>query len=131
MYTNLNEFNRMAGRPRGADYFKIDVEGYEWSILRSIMKWAAASHDSARVAKLIPQQIYAEFHFDRDVVPPNKQVANVGPDNGAYIGYRLRAFFQELFVKAGYMVMFTRTAMYARNRDALLVKLFCPKPPSP
>ena len=42
------------------------------------------------------------------------------------VGKRLRNFFDELFIKAGYLVMHRRVTLQTRNTDILLVKLFCP-----
>ena len=39
---------------------------------------------------------------------------------------KLRYFFDELFMKAGYMVMHKRATVQTRNIDLLLVKVFCP-----
>ena len=42
-----------------------------------------------------------------------------------YTGQRLRTFFDELFMKGGYMIMHKRHTLQARNTDLLLVKVFC------
>jgi len=42
-----------------------------------------------------------------------------------YTGQRLRSFFDELFMKGGYMIMHKRHTLQARNTDLLLVKVFC------
>ena len=72
----------------------------------------------------LPLQIYAEFHLDREATSDN--VYHQLNGNNAYVGKKLRNFFDDLFIKAGYLVMHRRVTLQTRNTDILLVKLFCP-----
>jgi hypothetical protein len=78
---------------KGATYFKLDIEGYEWGILRGMVRWASAHavkgdkanarpHTSARDTDL-PKQIFGEFHLDRDVSVHNKY-SQVGADKVSF-----------------------------------------------
>ena len=90
------------------DYLKIDIEGFEWLML---LDMAAAVREDPRAEKNLPLQLFIEFHLDRS------------PDGG-YFGNRLRLFFEEMF-SVGYMLMYTRNTVQARNTDGLLVKVLC------
>lgn len=92
------------------DYLKIDIEGYEWVLLRDMIN--AVKSDPA-AERGLPLQLFIEFHLDRS---PEQ--------NRNYVGSRLRKFFGELF-EIGYMLMFTRPTVQSRNTDGLLVKVLC------
>ena len=111
----------MVGRKEGPDYLKVDIEGYEWGVLRSM---ADQTMQDISYHKHLPLQIYGEFHLDREATPDNVyHQLNAG---NAMVGKRLRNFFDELFIKAGYLIMHRRVTLQTRNSDILLVKLFCP-----
>ena len=112
-YMTLSDMNILAKRPEGPDYLKIDVEGYEWSILGDLSRYVADKGKDIHAQ--LPLQIYAEFHMDRDPINHN-----------IYVGNQLLDFFYTLFINAGYMIMFNRGAIMSRNFDAHLVKVFCP-----
>ena len=142
-YRTLPELNSAAGRRDGPDYLKIDVEGHEWKILRGLV---AAAHATPALHRQLPAQIYAEFHLDldKDAAPDSGGSSSSGlwfltalhsavfgggsgTDRPApHVGHRLRAFFDELFLKGGYMIMHKRYTLQTRNTDLLLVKVFCP-----
>jgi len=124
-FSTLQHINKVAGRQHGPDYFKMDIEGFEWAMLRNLAKQADINHD---VHAHLPLQIYAEYHLDRESLEDNTPVQRDG--RSAHVGKRLRHFFDELFTKAGYMIMHLRTTLQTRNTDILLVKVFCPVDPA-
>jgi hypothetical protein len=91
------------------DYLKIDIEGYEWLILRDMI---AAVKENPTAENSLPLQLFIEFHLDRS------------PEKIPYHGDNLRKIFAELF-EIGYMMMYRRKTVQARNSDALLVKVLC------
>ena len=97
------------------------LKGYEWGVLRAMADQALADPS---LHKHLPLQIYGEFHLDREATQDNVYHNLAG--NNAFVGKRLRNFFNELFIKAGYLVMHRRVTLQTRNTDILLVKLFCP-----
>ena len=134
----------------------MDIEGFEWGVLKNMVRWATVansksksssdSHDiknndnsnsehiahnnngqlmKARDAQL-PLQLFMEVHLDRDSTPENKYHYRLG-GNQAIVGSRLRHFLDEMFVRGGYMVMFTRNTLQTRNTDVLLTKILCAK----
>jgi hypothetical protein len=56
--------------------------------------------------KLAPQQMYIEFHLDYDVGGARgaHKLTSLKPEE-SFVGYNLRTFFDELFVKGGYVIM--------------------------
>lgn len=125
-FTSVPGLNKLARAPEGATYFKMDIEGFEWSILKGMVRWASANHlgtsmDSTSRHAALPKQIFAEFHLDRDVTLGNKYSMA-----GQNVGMRLRHFVDEMFLRGGYMVMFNRPTAQTRNRDILFVKVLCP-----
>lgn len=145
VYNTYAQMNMLTNVTRGPDYLKIDAEGYEWSILRSMIKKhihqqlkrskkALHSHSSTEgdesgsgAYQHLPLQIYLEMHLDRDVNPTidgNWQPHSVSRSD-SHVGMKLRAIFDDLFLKAGYMIMFVRTTLQTRNTDILLTKMFC------
>ena len=84
-------------------------QGFEWSVLKAMTK---LSHSQ------LPLQIYAELHLNRDA-------ANNELVQGQYVGTRLRHFFDELFLKSGYMIMHARNTLQSKNMDVLFSKVFC------
>ena len=105
-------------------------------MLRSLV---TAAHAAPALHRHLPLQVYGEFHLDLD-----KDAALTSSTSGfslfsalhsalfgadgpvPYTGHRLRSFFDELFVKGGYMIMHKRYTLQTRNSDLLLVKVFCP-----
>jgi hypothetical protein len=120
-FMTFPRLNKLVGRYEGPDYLKVDIEGYEWGVLRAMAQQAMAD---ISVHKHLPLQIYGEFHLDRDASETNEYMM-LGAGN-AYVGKKLRGFFDELFIKAGYMIMHRRVTLQTRNSDILLVKVFCP-----
>lgn len=113
--------NKLVGRSEGPDYLKIDIEGFEWGILSAMADQALADPS---MHQHLPLQIYAEYHLDRDATVDNKPYLLRA--SNAFVGDKLRAFFDDMFVKAGYMIMHRRLTLQTRNHDVLLVKVFCP-----
>lgn len=64
-----------------------------------------------------------QYHLDRESLEDNSYVQHGG--NTAHVGRKLRHFWDDLFLKAGYMVMHVRNTVQTRNIDILLVKVFC------
>lgn len=120
-FATVSNLNKAAGRNEGPDYFKIDVEGYEWTILKQMVKHADVNPDGHLH---LPLQIYAEYHLDRESSTDNRYFVN-GP-NTAMVGKRLIHFWNEMFIKGGYMIMHVRNTIQTRNHDVLLAKVFCP-----
>ena len=120
-FLTFPSLNRMIGRKEGPDYLKVDIEGYEWGVLKSMAD--QAMRDTS-YHKHLPLQIYGEFHLDREATEDNVYKHLDG--SNAYVGKKLRHFFDELFIKAGYLIMHRRVTLQTRNSDILLVKLFCP-----
>ena len=120
-FLTFPSLNKMIGRKEGPDYLKVDIEGYEWGVLRSMADQAMSD---ISYHKHLPLQIYGEFHLDREATTENVY-KHLDASNG-YVGKKLRHFFDELFIKAGYLVMHRRVTLQTRNSDILLVKLFCP-----
>ena len=136
VFLTLPELNAKVGREAGPDYFKIDIEGFEWSILKSLV---AQVHANRKLDSHLPMQIYGEFHLDLDK-DVNLMKSRQGGLQGfqamfsspahqhrsPYNGARLRNYFDELFLHGGYMIMHKRPTLQSRNTDLLLVKVFCP-----
>jgi len=122
-FTTVPGLNHLAKTPLGAAYFKLDIEGYEWGILRSMVRWASEPGSGAARDRGLPKQIFGEFHLDRDVSITNKY--SILSADRAHVGQRLRHFIDEMFVRGGYMVMFERETVQSRNADALFVKVMC------
>ena len=120
-FATVSNLNKAAGRNEGPDYFKIDVEGYEWTILKQMVKQAESN---VEVHTHLPLQIYAEYHLDRESLPDNRYVVHGA--GSAMVGKRLVHFWNEMFVKGGYMIMHVRNTLQTRNHDVLLAKVFCP-----
>jgi hypothetical protein len=120
-FLTLPALNKLIGRSVGPDYYKMDIEGYEWTMLKSMVKAADTNHE---LHSQLPLQIYAEYHLDRESLEDNSYVVRNG--NNAYVGKRLRYFWDELFLKGGYMIMHMRNTVQTRNMDLLIVKVFCP-----
>ena len=120
-FLTFPSLNKMIGRKEGPDYLKVDIEGYEWGVLKSMADQAMSD---TSYHKHLPLQIYGEFHLDREATIDN--VYKHLDVHTAYVGKKLRHFFDELFIKAGYLVMHRRVTLQTRNSDILLVKLFCP-----
>ena len=62
-YMTLPQLNAKAGRNQGPDYFKIDIEGFEWSVLKSLVNDV---YNNPKLDAHLPLQIYGEFHLDLD-----------------------------------------------------------------
>lgn len=92
-------------------YLKIDIEGYEWSVLSGM---AAAIHENSDLRYNLPLQMFIEFHLDRGEI--GKPVHHVGD--------RLVNFFERMF-SVGYMIMMDRMTLQTRNHDVLLTKVLC------
>jgi hypothetical protein len=147
-FTTLRGLNTLAKAPQGADLFKIDIEGYEWNVLSGLVREAfdanlnadrhvnsstgtdtpSISVSSATMDKPmnieLPKQIYAELHLDRDS-RHGDNAYKIVPSEQAHVGPRLRYWLDEMFIKGGYMTMFTRLTAQSRNADILLVKVLC------
>lgn len=91
------------------DYLKVDIEGFEWVVLRDMIN---AVKENPVAEKGLPLQLYLEFHLDRS------------PERVHYVGKRLQMFFEKLF-EIGYMLMYVRNTVQTRNTDGLLVKVLC------
>ena len=63
IYMTLPQLNAKAGRNQGPDYFKIDIEGFEWSVLKSLVNDV---YKNPKLDAHLPLQIYGEFHLDLD-----------------------------------------------------------------
>ena len=63
IYMTLPQLNAKAGRNQGPDYFKIDIEGFEWSVLKSLVNDV---YNQPKLDAHLPLQIYGEFHLDLD-----------------------------------------------------------------
>ena len=117
---DLINSNYPIDRPKkGPEYLKIDVEGFEWAFLRSIV-----IHNSQHpeLEYLMPLQIYGEFHLAQDSDSKNDPLYIEG-----YVGKKLRHYLDHLFIRGGYMLMYIGATHQSRNTDMLLVKVFCHK----
>jgi hypothetical protein len=133
VFLTLPELNAKVGRKTGPDYFKVDIEGFEWAILKSLV---GQVHANRKLDAHLPRQIYGEFHLDMDK-DVNLMKSRQGGLQGIqamfsgsvhrspFTGARLRSFFDELFLHGGYMIMHKRPTLQSRNTDLLLVKAFC------
>jgi len=99
----------------------IAIIGYEWAVLRGM---ADQVMKDPSLHRHLPLQIYGEFHLDRESDENN--VYHQLNGGNAYVGKKLRNFFDDLFIKAGYLIMHRRVTLQTRNTDILLTKLFCP-----
>lgn len=134
VFATLPELNAKVGRKMGPDYFKIDIEGFEWSVLKSLV---GQVHVNRKLDPHLPLQIYGEFHLDLDKdvnlmrtrqggLQGIQALFSAPVHRSPYTGARLRSFFDELFLHGGYMIMHKRPTLQSRNTDLLLVKVFCP-----
>jgi len=119
-YLTFQDINKHVDAPRGPDFYKVDVEGFEWAVFKAMIKGVETSKE---VEDQLPLQIYVEFHLDQDSNEENKKFYHKMHE--AWVGHKLRKFFDDLFIKAGYMVMHIRTTLQTRTVDILLAKVFC------
>lgn len=119
-FMTLADLNKLLGREKGPDYYKMDIEGYEWAMMRALVKDADLKAD---VEAHLPLQVYAEWHLDRESLEDNSYVHHGATT--AHVGRRLRHFFDEMFLKGGYMIMHMRVTVQTRNTDMLLTKILC------
>ena len=129
-YLNLENINKLLGTVEGPDYFKIDIEGYEWGVLKSMMNEAFLNPS---LHSQLPLQISGELHLEWDFLPDDRIIKTKGWSreahlgrNHAYVGKKLRDFFDMMFIKGGYMVMHNQDAVYPQSTEILFTKVFCP-----
>ena len=113
--------NKVVGRASGPDYFKMDIEGFEWAVLKAMIH---SSYMNAALDKQLPQQIYSEFHLNMDSDPNTNAHIKTNHKTG-HVGKRLKNFLDDMFIKGGYMIMTMRTAKMKANTDILFAKVFC------
>lgn len=155
-FSNIRGLNAHAKRTRGPDYFKMDIEGFEWGVLKNMVRWATIANTSVNTLDVtnvsnvsnggeggtfsrnhnkklmkgrdaqLPLQLFIELHLDRDSTPDNKYHSRL-TGSRAMVSGRLRHFLDEMFIRGGYMVMFSRKTIQTRNTDVLLTKILCAK----
>jgi len=120
-FLTLHQMNKVVGRASGPDYFKMDIEGFEWAVLKAMIH---SSYMNAALDKQLPQQIYSEFHLNMDSDPNTNAHIKTNHKTG-HVGNRLKHFLDDMFIKGGYMIMTMRTAKMKANTDILFAKVFC------
>ncbi len=90
--------------------------------MRSLISLSTHNPDFER---LLPLQIYGEFHLAQDSSIDND--ATYQASGTAYVWNRLRHYFDNMFIRGGYIPMYVGTTAQTRNTDMLLVKVFCHK----
>lgn len=100
----------------GVDYLKMDVEGYEWSILSNMVNQAEAEG----YTHPLPEQLGVEFHLSPLITENGKKLKSL-------YGDRLFQFYNNLFLKGGYLLTDMWPNRYSTHcTETLFIKLFCP-----
>lgn len=111
-YFDLLEKAGMAEASR-INYLKLDVEGYEYDVLTSMIRQAYERN----MWHLLPEQMQIEFHYATWMydLPWSLRTRETG---------ELVAFFSMLFREAGYVVVHVEN-VFSTIRELLLLKIYC------
>jgi len=119
-FWTLEKIQETLQHPR-IDLFKIDIEGYEWSLLES---WPLLS-DKRAPNTVLPMQILVEVHYKTQM----KELSAQKKDDFKFSNDMIH--LQDRFLKMGYAVVVRDDNRQCRHCTELtLIRIRCPPPPT-